>query len=116
MARAREITVGWTAPVTEEEYRVRISVTPGNPGRTYGDPGDCYPAEGPEFEVVEVREDRVGGQLRPELIPVVEAELSGRWGDEVAEAAEDDARDRRVAYDEDRADAAREERMLGGRP
>ena len=116
MARAREITTGWEHPTTEESYRVTLSCTPGSPGRSYGDPGDCYPAEGPEFEVIEVREDRVGGQLRPELIPVVEAELSGRWGDEVAEVAEYDARDRRVAYDEDRADAAREERMLGGRP
>jgi len=116
MARAREITTGWTHPETEEEYRVTLSYTPGSPGRSYGEPGDCYPAEGPEIDVVAVREDRPGGAPRPDLIPAVEAELSGRWGDEVAEEIEDKARDASAAHDEARSDAIREEQAIGGRP
>lgn len=115
MARTRTITTGWTHPETEEEYRVTLSYTPGSPGRTYGEPGDCYPAEGPEIEIVSVVEDKEGGAPRPDLFAAVEAELDGSWGDTVADEAEDDAQDRYAAEMENRADARREERLLGDR-
>lgn len=116
MARTITRDMGWTHPKTEEEFRVVVRCTPGSPGRTYGEPGDCYPAEGPDLKVVSVREDKPGGVDRPDLIDLVDAELSGRLGDELAEEIASDEADRYAAAMEDRYDAIREERMCGGRP
>lgn len=107
--RAREIEIGWTS-ADEQEYRVTLSYSPGSPGRTHGEPGDCYPPEGPEFDVVRVVEDRPNGRDRPDLIDAVASELDGGWGDEVAEEADDDEAQRYAAHLEDRADAIRDER------
>lgn len=37
----------------------QFTVTPGLPGRTYGDPGSCYPAEPPEVDDKRVFFERV---------------------------------------------------------
>jgi hypothetical protein len=70
----RTIWVGWETP-EGVPYRVRLSVTPGHPGRTYGDPGDCYPPEAAEVIVLDVVEDRPGGEYRPELVGMVTESL-----------------------------------------
>lgn len=109
MVHTREITTGWEDE-DGESYRITLSMTPGE-GPTRDGPG-C----GPELDVISVREDKPGGVERPDLIPVVEAELSGGWGDEVACEAQEAEGDRLAAAMEDSYDAIREERALGGRP
>jgi len=100
MARALKAELGWTHPETEEDYRVTVSYVPGSPGSRW------EPPEGPEIEILSVREDCLNGAERPDLIPVVEAELSGPWGDRACEEVEDFER---AAY-EDAREAAREAR------
>jgi hypothetical protein len=108
MARTMKIETGWEDEAGES-YRVTLEMTPGEaPSR------DC-PGCGPEFEVVEVREDKVGGVLRPDLIDAVDRELEGRWGDEVACEAQDIENDAARSRAEDRWDAERDERALAGR-
>lgn len=110
MARTRTIETGWTHPETEDDYRVTLEFEPGSPG------GRDEPPTGPEIAVVKVVEDRKGGVERPDLIAMVEAELDGRFGDEATEEIGEYEEDARASALEARGDAAREERMLGGRP
>ena len=86
----RHVTVGWMDPETEIDYRVTLSVTPGDPGRTWGPPEKCYPPEGPEIEVLSVREDRPGGAERPDLVDRAEKALALDPG-EVLDRLEDDS-------------------------
>jgi hypothetical protein len=72
---AHRVEIGWQDPETEAEYRIVLSVTPGHPGRTYGPPEKCFPPEGPEVEVLSVREDRPGGAERPDLVARVDDTL-----------------------------------------
>lgn len=98
---ARQITVGWEHE--DESYRVTGNLTPGREatGPRYDSAGE--PAEGPEFEVVSVREDRSGGALRPDLVSVAQADL-GLVGEaeeaerEAAECAREDAAESRHEY------------------
>lgn len=53
----------------EIELMVKCSVTPGHPGRTYGPPENCYPAEPPEVEDLKVYHVVGGG-----LVEMPEAE------------------------------------------
>ena len=36
---------------TEEVWDIEYRITPGCPGRFYGEPGDCYPDESAEIEL-----------------------------------------------------------------
>lgn len=93
---SHRVEVGWTHPETEEDYRVVCAVTLGTPDR--GPDFACaggYPGDPPEVEVLEVVEDRPGGQARPELVAVVEADfarIEERALEEAAEPEDDDAR------------------------
>lgn len=107
--KTRTITTGWTHPETEEEYRVTLRYTPGHDGSAW------EPPEGPEIEILKVVEDRPGGVERPDLIDLIDAELDGRWGDDVSDKIGDYERDAYAAAMEDRADAARENRYLDAR-
>lgn len=49
---------------TEIELTVTYTITPYDPGRTYGLPEDCYPAEGGEVEIVSVT-DQDGNTIEP---------------------------------------------------
>jgi hypothetical protein len=106
---ARTITVGWTHPETEEDFRVTGRLYLGSPerGPTFSCGGE--PAEPPTFEVESVVEDRPGGIARPDLIELVEKTLDELTGD----ALETDA-DREAAAAEDAADAARDDARIGG--
>jgi hypothetical protein len=106
---SRTITVGWTHPETEAEFRVTGRLYLGRPAR--GPTYDCAgePAEPPEFTVESVIEDRPGGIARPDLIDLVEKTLDELTGD----ALETDA-DREAAAAEDAADAARDDARIGG--
>jgi hypothetical protein len=101
------VTVGWTHPVSEEEYEVECSVSPGDPGRTYGPPERCYPPEPPEVEILRVFDS--AGKERSDLLPRVEM----AW-DEIEEKAIKEAEESHAAAyeaaEEDRADAARDAR------
>lgn len=44
-----------TEPYDETEYEVQASVTPYDPGRTWGDPEKCYPPEGGDIEDLTVK-------------------------------------------------------------
>jgi hypothetical protein len=105
----REITVGWTHPETEEEFRVTGRLYLGSPGRG---PSMAHaggePAEDPSFDVESVVEDRVGGVERPDLIELVEQDLDNLTD----EALEADA-DAYCAAQEDAADAARDDARMG---
>jgi hypothetical protein len=101
------VTVGWTHPVSDEEYEVECSVSPYVPerGPSYSSAGE--PAEGPEVEILRVFD--AAGKERPDLLARVEM----AW-DEIEESAIEEAEESHAAAweaaDEDRADAAREER------
>ena len=97
----RTTEIGWLDPETEEDFRVVLSYTPGEA------PSRDYPGSGPEFVVESVREDRPGGAYRPDLIAIVEAELSG---DDAADAIAEDEDDRYIDAMERRGSADREER------
>jgi hypothetical protein len=104
---ARRVTVGWTHPETGGEFRVTGHYWPPQPerGPTYDCAGE--PAEPAVFEPVEVVEDRVGGEERPELLDLVSESL-----DALVSAALEDDDDRRSAACEDAWDADREEQLL----
>ena len=97
------ITVGWESP-EGEAYCVAGYLTPGRAerGPSYACAGE--PAEPAEFCPLTVVEDRPGGVERPELLPLVEADL-----DTLTAEAEEIAGDRAEAAAEDRADAQRED-------
>lgn len=56
---SKTVEVGWQHPETEEEFRVRCSIT-----------------DTDEVQVTEVVEDRPGGKERPEIIELVEADFA----------------------------------------
>jgi len=41
----------------DREMTMTINCLPGYPAQTYGDPEDCYPGAGPEFEILEAKYD-----------------------------------------------------------
>lgn len=45
------------SPDFERDINVVINWRPGYPAKTSGDPDECYPAEGPEFEILEAKYD-----------------------------------------------------------
>jgi hypothetical protein len=105
---ARRITVGWTHPETDEEFRVTGHYWPGRDARAPRWDSGGEPAEPAVFEPVEVVEDCIGGEVRPELLDTVREQLDDltvRAGEDVADGDEGAA--------EDAADAAREDRLLG---
>ena len=54
---AVNVTFPWTfdlGALGEWEAVITGVFTPGDPGRTYGPPEDCYPPEGAEFEITGV--------------------------------------------------------------
>jgi hypothetical protein len=73
VSAARTVEIGWEHPDTDEAFRIRCSVIPGTPDRgpDFGCSGG-YPGDPPDVEVLDVVEDRPGGQSRPDLVPVVE--------------------------------------------
>lgn len=54
MSRAQYVTL--TAEHDGRTYEGEFSVEAGTPAQTYGDPDDCYPAEGPSVDLIRVRE------------------------------------------------------------
>jgi hypothetical protein len=104
---AQRVEVGWSRPETEEDFRVVGFLYPayrgcGERGYSLGEPPE--PAH---LDLVAVIEDKPGGIERPELLPLVEADL-----DDLTAEAEEEAAERETAALEDRADAEREERRL----
>lgn len=90
------------------EYRVFAYFSPGHPGKTYGDPENCYPPEEPEVEYCEVYEAKGTTRKRLDLDEFVDSltkeqdtELRERliyeaeeYGTDEEAAAADDAYDR----------------------
>lgn len=109
MARTRKIDVGWSHPETEEDLVVTLECEAGSPG------GRDEPPSGPELTVLEIREDKEGGALRPDLLDAAEKALCGPWGDKVAEAAQNAEDGDYEAAMEREGDYHREERAVGGR-
>ncbi len=77
-------------------------IHPGHPGRTYGPPELCFPAEPPEFELVSVQVfggelplDNVPAPLRERLEEAIQDELPSLLESERADAAEARAEARR---------------------
>lgn len=103
---ATRIEVGWEKD--DESFRVLGYLTPGRPerGPSYACAGE--PAEPAEFCPLAVAEDKPHGKERPELLPLIEADL-----DDLTAAAEEEAPEREDAYAEDRADEEREQRRFG---
>ena len=93
---------------------VECGVTFGRPARLYGDPGDCYPAEPAEVEILEATwapGQRLSGPvtLTPEEERVVEERASEQAKDEADARAEDAAESRAEArrwFAEQRGSAA----------
>lgn len=104
-----KVSIGWEHPETEEAFVVAGYLSPGYAGRGPDMNGPGEPAEAPEFCPLAVVEDKPHGEERPELLPLVEADLES-----LTEKAEESAADRAAGEAEDHADACREERMLGG--
>ena len=46
----RKFSLTTEHPDAETEVTIHFTFTPGDPGRYYGEPGDCYPAEPAEVE------------------------------------------------------------------
>lgn len=103
---ATRVTVSWSCE--DDSYRVVGYLTRGQPerGPSFACAGE--PAEPPEFYPLAVVEDKPHGKERPELLPLVEADL-----DALTAAAEEEAGARAEAADEARADEEREERRFG---
>lgn len=85
------ITTEYDLPITAE-YRI---TSPGLPARLYGEPGDCYPAEPPEFEIVRVLVcgapvpfDALPDLVREGIEEQIEMDLHDVIADEMAAAAE----------------------------
>ena len=90
--RAQIVEVGWVhedEDGEEQDFRVVLSRVPGSPGRTYGRPEDCYPADPPEIEILEVREDNGSDTLRPDLLSAAEEDFD-RLSDKANDAAGED--------------------------
>lgn len=102
MSRTRTIDVGWAAPDTDDDMIVTMEYEPGSPG------GREEPPCGPEISVLEIREDREGGALRPDLLDAANKWLAGRGYDVVCDRIADEDADRYAAAMEDRADSARD--------
>jgi len=99
-ALGKRVTVGWQH--NDEDFRVALDVTPGSKGVPPSMAGPGEPAEGPELEVVSVREDAPGGAERPDLVEAAERDIA-RLEDAAVTELEDDEPD----YDRDDADEVR---------
>jgi len=66
-------------------YELTVNYSPGIEARTYGPPENCWPAEGPEIEVLEGTLE--GRELTP--AECAEREESGEAYDQMVEAASD---------------------------
>lgn len=93
---------------SEVDVVVEYSYEPGSPGKTYGPPEDCYPAEGESAEILCVTLDEKDQPFRV----LKEEELADGVMEMLTERACEDAREADEAnYEsamEDRADAQRE--------
>lgn len=75
--------------IDDEEYIVVVkSYTPGKPGRTYGNPEDCYPPEPPEAEFDLIDEmtgkpaDDAACQHYQYIVDRIDDEMAARTDDE----------------------------------
>lgn len=100
--RASTVSVGWEDS-DGESYTVECSVSPGDPGCTYGPPERCYPPEPPEVEVLRVFDE--DGKERPDLVAAVEADLA-----RIEAQAIEDAEESHLAAYEDACERRAEER------
>ena len=113
MARARKIETGWGHEVDgeEQDFRVVLGYTPGTPdrGADFGCAGG-YPGDPAEVEILEVREDKPNGALRPDLLAAAQAQI-----DTLADKAIEEDEDFDRGAEEDRWEWEREDAMFGGR-
>lgn len=106
MARERTVEVGWTDPVSEDEFLVKCKVTAGSAGvmnLPNGDPG--YPPEPAEVELLSVRDDAPKGQEskdRPDILDRIQ-------GDKNELASVEESAEMKAAEDEDLEYAAAED-------
>ena len=73
------LTINGTSLSADVEFIFR----PGDPGRMYGEPGDCYPPEPPEYEITSLLIENGANYFNatkwlelPELEEVVEIAIS----------------------------------------
>lgn len=90
----------------EVEVTVKYNFSHGAPGKTYGLPENCYPAEGPEveIEVVYLIDDKSKADVLPKLTP----DEVERLEDIICGAEEEADHDAYERAMENAADAARE--------
>ena len=114
MRRGGAVSVTWGRSFQDRdvEYRVVGNYSPGDPGKTYGPPENCYPPESAEVEITDVFElegktstridigdflesltDEQDSQLQEQLIMQGE-EYGSDLEDEAAERKYDEMRDR----------------------
>lgn len=120
----REEEVG--GETVENEFEAEASVSFGSPGKTYGPPEDCYPAEGDEVEItgiwdltyvpatVEGKKGKyVRGRQRPDLEALLDTDRGFRDSlqEQAVSAADDSSRGRYDSYIDDCIDDARDREM-----
>jgi hypothetical protein len=64
---SRPVTVYLSRETEDDEVEIVVScrVHPGDPGRTYGEPSDCYPPEPAEVDIVSATLGGVAVDLTP---------------------------------------------------
>ncbi len=77
----------------EHEYQVSGTANAGDPGRTYGDPENCYPPEPAFAEDIQIRSGEIGVE-----IPESEWARLGLQSGQIEDAILDEASERSQDY------------------
>lgn len=76
---------------TNIELRITFNYRPGHPAQTYGDPENCYPAEGPEREYLSAEREVDASEVDAgRWVPIADTEWLGEWCIAAFDAADDD--------------------------
>jgi hypothetical protein len=90
----------------EVEVTVEYGYSPGTPGKTYGPPENCYPAEGPDVDVVTVY--RTDDKTKTDIMPLLSPEVIERLSEGACENGEESEQDRYEEAMERKGEEARE--------
>jgi len=87
-----------TTTIRDEDAVVSFDYYPGDPGRTYGPPENCYPPEPDEIEILSVKINDEEVELTEDELEKLEDRIYNDAGDLYAQVLESDKEDSVAAY------------------